>query len=433
MSNSFPQQRWPRHERREDDKLVSRGDGFGGHGRRLGFVAALLATILAAGCHRADNSRGPKTVEVVVTTPIVDEVTDYQDFTGRLEALKTVDVRPRVSGYVQKIHLGEGGQIREGEFVHKGEPLFEIDPETYQADLDLAEANLRQAEAERALQMKNCARGRQLIGSGSISKEEFDQVLANRDKAVATVGSMKAARDRAKLYLGFTHVTAPIDGRVSRRQVDPGNLVNADTTILTTIVTENPVYAYFDVDERTYLELGAVTSARSTSWFSALKFPVLMRVANEDEFTQKGEVNFLDNRLNANTGTVRMRGVFQNPRGILKSGLFVRIRLPLGIPYKTLLIPDEAILSDQGKKYVYVVNDKDEVEYRSVSLGQAIQGLRAIKAAQKGNEGKEGLLAGDRVIVSGMQRVRAKLHVEVKMQEPPKAPKSSLTKLLAKN
>src|SRR6185437_5258192 len=132
---------------------------------------------------------------------------------------------------------------------------------------------------------------------------------------------------------------------------------------------------------------------------------------NEEEFTQRGEVNFLDNRLNANTGTVRMRGVFQNPRGILKSGLFVRIRLPLGIPYKTLLIPDEAILSDQGKKYVYVVNDKDEVEYRSVSLGQAIQGLRAIKAAQKGNEGKEGLLAGDRVIVSGMQRVRAKLHV----------------------
>jgi RND family efflux transporter MFP subunit len=147
-----------------------------------------------------------------------------------------------------------------------------------------------------------------------------------------------------------------------------------------------------------------------------------MRLANQDEFSEMGHVNFLDNRLNANTGTVRMRGVFHNPRRILKSGLFVRIRLPLGTPYKTLLVPDEALLSDQGRKYVYVVNDKEEVEYRSVSLGQSIEGLRAIK---------EGLKEGERVIVSGMQRVRPKLHVQVKMQDPPAAPKSSLTRMLA--
>src|SRR6185437_16895868 len=214
MSNSSHQHRWPHHERREGDELVLRGDCFGWRGR-LGFAIAFLATVLAAGCHRAASSQEGKVVEVFVTAPITDEVTDYQDFTGRLEALKTVDVRPRVTGYVLKTHLGEGGQIKEGAFVHKGDMLFEIDPDTYQADLNLAKANLRQAEAERKLQTKNADRARQLIGSGSIAKEEYDQILANRDKAIATVGSMTAARDRANLYLGFTHVTAPISGRIS--------------------------------------------------------------------------------------------------------------------------------------------------------------------------------------------------------------------------
>ncbi len=275
-----------------------------------------------------------------------------------------------------------------------------------------------------------------MIGNGSVSQEEYDQAVANRDRAIATVGSMKAARDRAELYLKFTRVVAPslrddeghpLSGRISRRQVDPGNLVNADQTILTTIVSEDRMYAYFDVDERTYLDLVAATSSASTApggskWFSTLQFPVLMRLANQDEFTDMGHVNFLDNRLNANTGTVRMRGVFNNPSRVLKSGLFVRIRLPLGTSYKTILIPDEALMSDQGRKYVYVVNDEEAVEYRSVTLGQSIEGLRAIKT---------GLKEGERVIISGMQRVRPKLHVQVKMQDPPAPPKSSLTRMLA--
>jgi RND family efflux transporter MFP subunit len=392
----------------------------------FGGTAVLLASALAAGCHRAPAAQGPKIVEVVVTTPITDQVTDYQDFTGRIDALKTVDVRPRVSGYIVEAPFKEGDVVKEGDL------LFLIDPRTYQADLNLAEANVRQAEAEKKLQIKNVERNRQLIGNGSISKEEYDQVIANRDKAYATVGSMEAARDRARLYLEFTRVTAPLSGRVSRRQVDPGNLVNSDQTVLTTIVTENPVYAYFDVDERTYLDLVSATSTGSDSWFSSLQFPVFMRLANEEDFVQRGDVNFLDNRLNANTGTVRMRGVFPNPRSALKSGLFVRIRLPIGIPYQTLLIPDEALLSDQGRKYVYVVkkatNDKgeevDQVEYRSVQLGQSIQGLRVIK---------EGVKRGERVIISGMQRVRPGAAVQVKMQEPPPPPKSSLTKMLADN
>ncbi len=211
--------------------------------------------------------------------------------------------------------------------------------------------------------------------------------------------------------------------------VDPGNLVNADQTVLTTLVSVDPMYAYFDVDERTYLELAAITAQGSNSFFSALQFPVLMRLANDEEFNTKGYVNFLDNRLNSTTGTVRMRGVFANPNGVFKSGLFARIRLPIGAPYKTLMIPAEALMSDQGRKYVYVVKkEKDEkgeevdkVEYRSVKLGQELQGMCVIK---------EGIKDGERVVVAGMQRVRPSAVVKAELREPPPPPPSPLTKIL---
>jgi len=398
----------------------------------LGIVAVLVVSAAAGGCHRTPPPKMSKVPEVVVTTPVLGEVTDYQDFTGRMDALKTVEIRPRVSGYITEAPFVEGDIVKEGDL------LFQIDPRPYEAEVHQAKANLKLAEADLVLQTKRAARAIEVVRSGAVSPEDVDQLVAAREKARASVGAMKAALERAELNLEFTHVTAPplrddqgkpLVGRISRRMVDPGNLVNADQTILTTLVSVDPMYAYFDVDERTYLELAAITSQGANSWFSALQFPVLMRLANEEEFTTKGYVNFLDNRLNANTGTVRMRGVFANPSGVLKSGLFVRIRLPIGVPYKTLLIPDEALLSDQGRKYVYVVkkskNDKgeevDKVEYRSVQLGQALQGLRVIKA---------GLTEGERVIVAGMQRVRPGVVVQTKMREPPPPPESSLTKIL---
>jgi RND family efflux transporter MFP subunit len=410
-----------------------------GTGRWFGFgvAAILLACVLAAGCHRAAPPKMNKAVEIVATTPIFDEVTDYQDFTGRMDALKTVDIRPRVSGYIKEAPFVEGDVVKEGDL------LFQIDPAPYEADLKQAEANVKLAEADVVLQTRREERGRRLIGTAAIGPEDYDQLVAARDKAIATVGSMKAARDHAKLNLDWTNVVVPpllddfghpLVGRISRRNVDPGNLVNADQTVLTTLVSIDPMYAYFDVDERTYLELAALTAPGANSWFSALQFPVLMKLPTEikDDFKTKGKVNFLDNRLNANTGTVRMRGVFANSSGILRSGLFVRIRLPIGVPYKTLLIPDEALLSDQGRKYVYVIkkatNDKgeevDQVEYRSVQLGQSLQGLRVIK---------EGVKEGERVIVSGQQRVRPGSVVQVKMQEPPPPPKSALTEILKEN
>jgi RND family efflux transporter MFP subunit len=416
---------------------------------RIGFgiLAAALVVSAAVGCKGAPMAKKSKTVEVVVAQPVVGEITDYQDFTGRMDALKTVDIRPRVSGYIVEAPFVEGDLVKEGQ------TLFQIDPQPYDHDLHQAEANLKQAEADVVLQNKRAARGLQLVrsNSGAITPEDYDQLIAARDKSIATVGAMKAALERARLNRKWTSVVAPplrdddgnaLVGRISRRMVDPGNLVNADQTILTTLVSVDPMYAYFDVDERTYLELAEITGKGSNSFFSTLRFPVLMRLSTEEEFKQRGYVNFLDNRLNGNTGTVRMRGVFANPNGVLKSGLFVRIRLPKGEPHKSLLIPSEAVLSDQGRKYIYVLRkskDSSEagntVKYLNVTLGQTIGGLQAIARDKDEDDPKnsEQLKSYDRVIVSGMQRVRPNAVVEIKEEQKREAPKSSLTTILREN
>jgi RND family efflux transporter MFP subunit len=382
-------------------------------------IALLGALLLLGGCAREQpQGKASKPLEVIVTKPITDEVTDYQDFTGRLNAFKTVEIRARVTGYVKE------APFKEGDVVHEGELLFQIDPRSYEADLKLAIAHVKVAQADRGVHQKNLGRAERLLRDRSSSQEEYDLAAANVEKDTASVEAMRASQERSKLYLDWTRVTAPLTGRISRRLVDPGNLITADTTVLTTIVAEDPAYVYFDVDERTYLDLKKSTTPAPSSSASDLQFPVLMRLANEDNYIHAGAVNFIDNQVNATTGTIRMRGVFQNPTGYLKSGLFARIRLPLGTPYQTVLIPDEALMSDQGRKYVYVLNDKNEVQYRRVKLGQAIRELRAVK---------EGLAEGERVIVSGMQRVRQGQQVEPKLQDSPQRPESPLGKLLTSN
>jgi multidrug efflux system membrane fusion protein len=381
----------------------------------LGGLAALLA-ILASGCGQAPaRTTEKKAAEVVATTPITDQVIDYQDFTGRLDGLKTVDIRARVSGFVLS------APFKEGDLVHQGDLLFLIDPLWYQADLNLAAANLKVARADKNLQERIAARSRSLIGNGAVGQEEYETAVATAQKSQATVEAMDATQARAKLFVDWTRVVAPLSGRVSRRLVDPGNLVNADQTILTTIVSDNQLYAYFDVDERTYLNLVGPVSPGQSSMPSSLQFPVLMQLANEEQFSRSGIVDFIDNRVNATSGTIRMRAIFDNANGALRAGLFVRIRLPVGTPYQATLIPDEALLSDQGRKYVYVVDDKNEVVYRPVTPGQEIKGLRVIT---------KGMAMGDRVIISGMQRVRAGSQVQVKMQDPPKPPEQPLAHML---
>jgi RND family efflux transporter MFP subunit len=364
----------------------------------------LVLGLVATGCTQP-AAKGPekKPVEVIATTPVRGQVTDYQDFTGRLDGIQTVDIRARVTGFVVSAPFKEGDLVREGDL------LFQIDDRTYKADVNLAAANLKLAKADQNLQQKVVSRARTLSGTRAMSQEDYDTAVATWEKSQANVEATGATRDRAQLYLDYTRVTAPLSGRISRRLVDPGNLVNADNTILTTIVQDDRLYAYFDVDERTYLDLVGSESPVQSTWLSGLQFPVQMRLANEDQFTRSGVVNFIDNRVNATTGTLRMRAVFENARGFLRAGLFVRIRLPIGTPYEAWLIPDEAVLSDQGRQYVYVVNDSNEVVYRPVTLGQEIQGLRVIK---------KGMAEGERVIISGMQRVRPKAEVQVKMQAP---------------
>jgi multidrug efflux system membrane fusion protein len=415
--------------------------------------------MLAAGCGHGLPAKEEKPVEVIVTTPVAfDKVVDYQDYTGRLEAMKTIEVRARVSGYLEKSYLvgreedsPGAGSIKEGAVVNKGDLLFMIDQKTYKAAVAAAKATVAQQEANLKLARVTYARSRAASGSGAgfVAPLELDQNRSSEEQAQANLDLARANLATAEINLDYTEVRAPIKGRVSRRLVDERNVVVADNTMLTTIVSEDPVYAYFDVDERTYLELLGQDHASQSSWMSGLQFPVMIRLANDSDFStdesRSGIVDFIDNRVNGNTGTVRMRGVFKNPSGILKAGLFVRIRLPIGRPYRALLIPDEALQSDQGKKYVYVVKTvthqredgseekTDIVEYRPVQLGQAIGTLRVIKQAEKGKEGKEGLAEGERVIVVGMQRVKAKAKVIAKLQPPPEAPKSSLANLFNRN
>lgn len=337
----------------------------------------------------------------MVAAPVSEVVTDYQDFTGRLEGIKTVDIRARVTGFVMTAPFKEGDMVREGDL------LFSIDPQTYQAELNQAAANLKLAKAEQNLQQKISTRARVLAGHNAMGQEDYETATATLEKSRATIEATTATRDRAQLYLDYTRVTAPMSGRISRRYVDPGNLVNADSTILTTIVNDDQLYAYFDVDERTYLELvGPAKDPKAL--LTKLRLPVQARLANEEQFTRSGVVNFIDNRINANTGTIRIRAVFDNPGLALRAGLFVRIRLPIGAPYQALLIPGEAVLSDQGRKYVYVVNGKDEAVYRTVTLGQEVKGLRVVR---------EGVAKGEHIIVSGMQRVRSGTKVHAVQSE----------------
>jgi RND family efflux transporter MFP subunit len=401
----------------------------GWRGWRLLCLSLLIpgAPFLVAGCDQAPAGPPRKAPEVIVTTPVRGEVVDYQDFTGRLDGFRTVDIRAHVSGYIMEAPFQEGDPVNEGDL------LFLIDQRPFKAALNQAEANLKVAVADRNLQARNAARARIMIESKSIAREDYDAMIATDEKARATVGALEAARDQAQLNLVYTRVIAPISGRISRRNVDPGNLVTADNTSLTTLVSDRQLYAYFDVDERTYLNLVASVKPGQSTLPAALQFPVLMSLANEgDRFEHVGKVNFIDNRVNATSGTIRMRGVFDNASGGLKSGLFVRIRLPLSKQYSTLFVAGEALQSDQGRDFVYVVNDDKEVVRRYLTVGQEVQ-VTVGKDVKGLREVKDGLREDERVIVGGLQRVRERDRVEIKTAlKPPKPPVSPLVPLLAK-
>ncbi len=380
---------------------------------RISSSLLLALSLSPAGCTRAPSGAPPPAppTPVSVSHPVERDVTNYADFTGRFEAVYSVEIRARVSGYLDRVYFKDGKEVNEGDL------LFEIDPRPYQANLDRTEANLAQSAAHLKRLEADYRRVANLHSRGNASREEFDKSSGDRSEAEAAVGVARADYDLAKLNMKFTKITTPIGGLLSRRMVDPGNLVQADTTPLTTIVSLEPMYLYFDIDERTVLKLrGLVREGKLQSREQGAVAPILAALAGEEGFPHKGVINFSDNKVNPRTGTLRVRGVIENPvvKGknfrLLSAGLFARVRVAQGESHRALLVTDRAIDTDQGQKILYVVDDKNKVDSRPVRLGAIHDGLRAIE---------DGLKPGERVIVVGLQQVRPGAVVEPKLVEMP--------------
>jgi len=376
-------------------------------------VLVVTLCLVLAGCkHEPPALAATPPPVVMVSPPVEREITDYYEYTGRTAAVKAVEVRARVSGYLVTVNFGEGFVVK------KGDLLFQIDPRPFQAVLDEAKGQVAQWEAKLARAEADVARDERLLPKGAASQKDLDQAVADRGEARAAIQSARAAVDRAALDLEFTHVTAPISGRISRHLIDEGNLVTMNSTLLTTIVSTDPMYAYFDVDERAVLDVrqlireGKARNARNSE-----EVTVLLGLANETGFPHQGTINFLDNQVNPQTGTLRLRGVFPNPNDnkleVLLPGYFARVRLLIGRSHRALLVTDRAIDTDQGQKIVYVVNDKNEVISRPISLGTLHDGLRVIE---------EGVKPSERIIVNGLLQVRPGITVEPKLVDMPVAP-----------
>lgn len=375
-------------------------------------LLACLVGAVAAGCAKPPAAPVVTPTVVTVSRPVERSVSDYADFSGRTAAVDSVEVRARVFGYLDKVNFKEGAPVK------KGDVLYEIDPRTYKAAVAQAEASLAQAQAKAERLRRDYDRVLKL--GGAASREEVDRVSGEKAEADASVASAVAARDTARLNLDFTRVVAPISGHASRTMITAGNLVQsgeaAGGTLLTTIVSGDKMYVYFDVDERTLLRGREARAGRASADKPDGERPVFMGLATEDGFPHQGTLDFVDVQLNPKTGTIRVRALFPNPDGLLTPGLFVRVRIPLGDPHPVLLVTDRAVETNQGQKVVYTVNDKNEVVSRPVRLGAVHDGLRAVEA---------GLTAADRVIVNGLQRVRPGVVVEPKAADMPVPPRES--------
>ena len=355
---------------------------------------AAVAVLLLAGCK--PRGRPPQAPPPQVTVAAVEqkEIVEWDEFTGRTEAVESVEVRPRVSGYIQAV------KFQSGQLVRKGDVLFEIDPRWHQADFDRL-----QAEAERArVQLDNAKREAdrtgQLLANKAISTEEGEARVARFQGAKAVLLAAQAARDSAKLDLEYTKVRAPIDGRVSRALLTEGNYVNgvaSGATLLTTLVSVNPVYVYADVDEDTLLKFNTLAVAKKLETNGDGKVPVELQLGDESTFLTHGYIESFDNRLDPNTGSILLRAVFPNDDGRIVPGLFARIRIPLSERRRTLLVEERANGTDQAQKYVLTLTSTNTVAYQPVKLGPVIEGKRIVRA---------GLQGGEQIVVNGLQRVR---------------------------
>jgi multidrug efflux system membrane fusion protein len=367
--------------------------------RRAALHSAFAASL--AGCSGAQNP-APSPPEVMVAPVLHQKIIDWDEYTGRFQAIDTVEVRPRVSGYIDRV------LFREGQAVEKGETLIVIDPRPYQADFDRAKANLALAKAQRELATLEADRVHKLKDSGAVSQEELDERVSALHQQDASVAAAQAAFDAAALNLSFTNVTAPVDGHASRAEVTRGNLVtggNNGGTLLTTIVSIDPIYVYFEGDEHAYLRYNELARAGERKSSRDFANPVRVGLANEEDFPHEGHMDFVDNQLNARTGTIRARAILDNKERLFTPGLFARVQLLGSSERDAVLIEERAIGTDQTQNFVLVLGADDKVEYRPVQLGRALKGLRIVN---------KGLNPGDTIVVNGLQRVRPGMQVSPK-------------------
>lgn len=370
-------------------------------------IAPVLFGIMLTGCHRAPPPAAPPPPVVSVVQPVAREVIEWDEYIGRLESPETVEIRARVSGYLAKVHF------REGKEVKKGDLLFTIDRRPYQAEYDLAEAQLQRAESQADLAKNDSERAKRLILTKAISEEDFDTKAKTYLAALAAVKSARATMESARLNLEFTEIRAPIDGRISSALITEGNLVSggisgAGASLLTTLVSLDPLYCYGSADELAILKYIQLSREGRRESARDKEIPAEMGLANESGFPHKGHMDFVDNRVDPSTGTLRARGVFTNSDHSLSPGFFARLRIPGSGKYPALLIPDRSLGSDQSQKFVYVVGGDRKIEVRRVKIGPIIEGLRVVK---------EGLKAGEQVVVEGLMRVRPGIVVDPKPGE----------------
>jgi RND family efflux transporter MFP subunit len=377
-------------------------------------VLTLILSLLAACAAKTPPPPPPPTV--TVATPLSMDVVDWDDFLGQFVAVDSVDVRPRVSGYLERVGF------KDGDMVRKGQVLFVIDPRPYQATLDQARGSEAHAEAALVNARADAARGAVLLAAHAISQQANDALIATERTAAADVVSAKAAVAAAALNVSFTRVTAPMSGRVSDRRVAPGNLVTADTTVLTNIVNLDPIRFAFTGSEALYLKYERENAAGTRTSSRAAANPVEIRLQDEPTYRWKGRMEFVDNSLDPGSGTIRGRAVVANPDGFLTPGMFGHMRLLGSGSYKALLIPDQAVVTDQERQVVYVLGPGNTVQGRSVELGPLSRGLRVVRS---------GLTADDLVIIDGVQRAQVGHAVDPRrgriVAEPVDSSEASLT------
>jgi RND family efflux transporter MFP subunit len=370
-----------------------------------GFGVLLVAGFLSAGCGETSLPPAPGPPVVTVAVPVEQTVTDKVDFSGKTAAVESVELRARVDGYLQTVQYEEGNEVK------KDQVLFGIDPRPYQIELERANAQVKAAEAQAAQADATYRRSASLMRSNATSVEQLEKDRRTRDVSVAALAATKANVQLKQINRDFTNVISPINGRVDKADVTVGNLVSAnlnDANVLTNIVRMEPMYAYFDVDELTALRLLRLQLQGKLAPREQKPPEVLLGLGRDSNYPLRGTVDFVGNQIDPSTGTITARGVFPNKDRALSPGLFVHIRLPLGEPHKALLVNDRALGTNQGQKFLYIVNEKNKIEYRPVTIRALHNGLREVT---------DGLKPGERVVINGLVRVRPGVTVEPKSGE----------------